>query len=93
MKRTWMVSVLSLCFCLLFATTWIMLNPVPAYAATGTADCGNGLQVSCNAADCDCTDGIGCIATNPYQPSVFTGCIGAKPADHPMGTQGGTVTE
>jgi len=93
MKRRWLTAVLSICFGLLIATTWLLLTPTPVSAATGSADCGNGKHVYCNAADCDCTDGVGCTATNPFQPSVFTGCIGPKSGDDKPAPQSGTVAE
>lgn len=79
MKRTWTISALSLCLCLLAATSWALLNPTTAYAATGSADCGNGYVIYCKAEDCECEDGVGCTAANAGKPAVFTGCIGPKP--------------
>lgn len=57
----------ALCLSVVTATAYLLLTPVTAYAATGTAKCGGGWSVVCpgngTATRCDCTDYSGCTAT------------------------------
>ncbi len=49
---------------------------IPAYAATCTADCGDGTSVSCSGASCIAKDGVGCEAYNADGKKAATGsCI------------------
>jgi hypothetical protein len=68
MKRMLWGSALSAFVCLLVLSAWLVVNPRPSFAATGSAECGGGKKVLCclscsNVVRCDCTDGIGCAAT------------------------------
>lgn len=76
MKRWLTATTLSLCLCLVAVTGYLLLFPVSALAAGGTADCGFGLQVLCESRySCVCEDGVGCTKrTDPRDPGVFTPC-------------------
>ncbi len=62
MKKLWTASILTVCLGLLVTTAWLLTFPTAAFAATGTADCGNGLIATCSAYKCNCVDGIGCTS-------------------------------
>ncbi len=74
MKRTWSAAVLSICFGLLLATTWLLLTPPPVFAATGTVDRSGRKIVSCAAQACYCHNGYGCDACN-QQPDGKWKCV------------------
>lgn len=61
MSRTWQASIFSLCLGLVVATGLLLLNPVPAFAGTCTADCGNGHTVTCAGEACFARNGDGCF--------------------------------
>lgn len=46
--------------CLLLTAAWLLIMPAAVIAATGTANCGGGQVVTCEAYRCDCTDNVGC---------------------------------
>ena len=60
MKRTLLASALSVCLCLLIVTTWLLLNPITASAATCVAQCRNSDSVSCSGFSCSAADNFGC---------------------------------
>jgi len=60
MKRTLLASAFSVCLCLLIVTTWLLLNPVTASAATCVALCRNADAVSCSGYKCSAADNFGC---------------------------------
>lgn len=73
MRKTWLASAASLCFGLAVATSYLLLTPVSALAATGYANCPNG-KVTCSAYKCGCTDGAGCIAEDANGTQTWIGC-------------------
>lgn len=62
MKKTWLATAATLCFGLAVATTYLLLTPVTALAATGYAKCGINPTVYCTAYKCACIENIGCTA-------------------------------
>ena len=61
MKRWLTATTLSLCLGLVAVTGYLLLFPVSAFAAGGTADCGYGIQVTCTSSyTCVCETGVGC---------------------------------
>ena len=56
------LSLVVLCICLAVAILWQLIAPVAAVAASGSANCGGGVSVSCLAYRCDCRDNVGCTA-------------------------------
>jgi hypothetical protein len=48
--------------CLLLAFACLMIMPSKTVAATGSAHCAGGPDVSCSAYRCDCQDNVGCTA-------------------------------
>jgi hypothetical protein len=58
MKRVWLASLLATCLGLVVATTYF--DPPTAFAATGSASCGNRENATCDAYTCVCIDGSGC---------------------------------
>lgn len=71
MKRPLLASALSICFSLVAITSWLLLTPTPALAATGTANCSGGQTVSCSADACWCFDGYGCDACNKQSNGTY----------------------
>jgi hypothetical protein len=73
-------KILTSCVCavslmLVIATGVLMAFPIPAFAATCTAQCGNGKSVTCTGTrDCIATDGIGCSARNWNTPPMQESC-------------------
>ena len=67
MRRTWLAFVFGLAVALVAATGYLLLTPVSALAATGSAKCPGGWEVVCpgngTATNCNCTDYSGCTAT------------------------------
>ena len=64
MRKTWLASAASLCLGLAVATSYVLLTPVSALAATGYANCKDAPRVTCDAYICACTDNAGCIAVD-----------------------------
>lgn len=64
MRKTLLGSALCACLLLVVATCWLLLTPVSALAAQGTAKCAGGADVACTAQSCICMDNIGCDACN-----------------------------
>lgn len=64
MRKAWKLSALTLCLGLLAASGWALMNPVPAFAADGSARCGGTKVVTCeaNATRCVCEDYKGCTS-------------------------------
>jgi len=64
MRKTWKMYALVACLSLSAASAWLILSPVPAFAAEGTAECGGYTRVKCaeSATRCVCQDGIGCTS-------------------------------
>jgi hypothetical protein len=58
--RACSTSLIVFYLCLLLAATWLLVKPLTVFAATGSAKCGSGPTVTCNAFRCDCTDNVGC---------------------------------
>lgn len=77
MRKTWLASAATVCFGLAVATTYLLLTPVPAHAATGYANCTNG-RVTCEAYICACTDNRGCIAQDSAGKQTWIDCSTAK---------------
>ncbi len=48
MKRILLASLFSICLALLVATTFLLINPFPVFAATGSANCGDGTAIQCS---------------------------------------------
>ncbi len=63
MKRSWLGFVVSVCLSLVVISGWLILNPTIALAATCTASCANGRDVSCYGQTCTQQDGVGCTST------------------------------
>lgn len=78
MKRMLLASLFSICIALLITTAFLLINPFPVFAATGTAKCGPYTNVSCpgngTAATCSCTDYSGCTATFADGSTRTTNC-------------------
>jgi hypothetical protein len=93
MQKIWKVSFLGACAGLLLTTAWLLTYPTPAFAAYGTADCGNGLVATCSAYRCNCIDGIGCTAIDERGNIIGrTPCIANKGSDMPI-PEGPVVAE
>lgn len=65
---------------LLLAVAWLLIKPIVAIAATGTANCGGGVTISCNAYRCDCRDNVGCTGYDS-NGNVISSQTNACPAD------------
>ena len=63
MKRSWLSLVLSICLSLVVISGWLIINPTIALAASCTASCAGGLNVSCYGQTCTAEDGVGCTGT------------------------------
>ena len=76
MRKAWKLSALSLCLGLLAASGWVVMNPVSALAADGTANCGGFKTVSCSAGAtrCSCEDYVGCTSYFADGTSKQTKC-------------------
>lgn len=74
--KTWKLSALSLCLGLLAASAWVLVNPVPARAAEGSARCGGTKVVTCEAGatKCVCEDYKGCTSYFSNNTSKETKC-------------------
>lgn len=79
MKRAWMVSAFTICVGLIGATSYILLTPTSAFAATGEATCPNGQVVTCAAYLCACTDGFGCVAQDKEGRQTLKPCPTGPP--------------
>lgn len=53
---------LLLCLVVVFFVLQLYVFVLPVYTATCTADCGDGISVSCTGAKCSAEDGSGCAA-------------------------------
>ena len=63
MKRSWLSLVLSVCLSLVVISGWLIINPTIALAASCTASCANGRDVTCNGQTCTAENGVGCTGT------------------------------
>jgi hypothetical protein len=64
-KKTAVLSAITLCLSLFGATGWILITPITSKAATFTASCGVAPDVTCTGSgECVATHGWGCKASN-----------------------------
>lgn len=76
MKRIFGIALAIWSVSMVIVTSVILLNPISIYAATCTADCGNGKEAKCTATKCKAEDGVGCWTPSDKGEWKLTGSCG-----------------